>query len=255
MLAARIVQVLTGLAIIIAMAAGLFAITSISVGPLDPEPAPNVSTNKKTIAEILPRSQEHNFVPPIPGTYQLASIKPAADGSVIGIDGKSVSLMQRMKGKITVLSFIYTLCSDAKGCPLAMATLFETHDASKFFPEIAENARFISLSFDPLRDTPEAMESYAYPVLADPQANTKIPWEFLTTKSVDQLKPILKAYGQVINPSVDGETIAHLLRLYLIDKKGVVRNIYGLGFLDPRLLFADIKTLLMEEKSADGSPS
>ncbi len=209
----------------------------------------------KTIAHLFPRTQEHDFECPIPGTYKLPPIKQAGDGDVLDIHGNPLKLAELMKGKITILSFIYALCSDTRGCPLAMATLFDAHDASEHIPKIAKNTRFITLSFDPQRDTPEAMGSYGYPVLADPERDEKIPWDFLTTSSLEKLQPILKAYGQVVDPSADGETISHLLRLYLIDRQGRIRNIYGLGFLDPRLLFSDIETLLMEESARGRSNS
>jgi protein SCO1/2 len=207
------------------------------------------------IARLFPRSEDHDFAAPQPGTYKLPVIKPAGDGEIIGIDGEATTLAQQMKGRITILSFIYTMCSDEKGCPLATARLFDAHDVSKQLPEIARNARFITLSFDPARDTPAAIKSYASAVIADPEYEKKAPWSFFTTRSAEQLKPILSAFGQVIHPSNDGETISHLLRLYLIDRKGDIRNIYGLGFLDPRLMLADIETLLMEEKASDGDAS
>lgn len=204
--------------------------------------------SSQIITQLVPRTKTLNFEPPKVGTYKLPIIKPAGDGEIIGIDGKVSHLAQHMKGRIIILSFIHTHCRDEKGCPLARATLFDAHNASKHMPHIAKNAKFISLSFDPVRDTPDIIKSYANPVLGDPEAKQKVPWSFFTTKSEVQLKPILTAYGQVIGPSFDPEVISHVLRLYLIDRKGRVRNIYGLDSLDPRLMFADIEALLMEEK-------
>ena len=76
-----------------------------------------------------------------------------------------------------------------------------------------------------------------------------------------ELRPILQGYGQTIDRVDDRKTgltsngtgvIYHLLRVYLIDQRGRVRNIYGLGYLDPRLLIADILTLLIEEDTEMG---
>ena len=39
----------------------------------------------------------------------------------------------------------------------------------------------------------------------------------------------------------------HTLRVFLIDREGRIRNIYSSGTLDPRLVVADVKTLLLEE--------
>jgi len=109
------------------------------------------------------------------------------------------------------------------------------------------------LSFDPRRDTPETMRDYGQSVLEDEDRAAKMEWAFLTTASGAELSPILDAYGQAIGIAGDPETIKHVLRVYLIDRRGRVRNVYGLGFLDPRLLLADVETLLMEEARNKGS--
>jgi len=35
--------------------------------------------------------------------------------------------------------------------------------------------------------------------------------------------------------------------VFLVDRKGNIRNIYGLDLIDPRLLMTDIETLLLED--------
>lgn len=189
-----------------------------------------------------------DFQPPEPGTYKLPPVKRTSDGEVISHDGKAARLQPLLKGRISIVSFIYTSCDDVKGCPLATAKLFDLHDYSLRDPEIARNAQLVSLSFDPERDTPKVMESYGYAAIADEDAARKMRWSFLTTASKSKIQPILDDFGQVIDKRGTGSAISHLLRVYLIDREGRIRNIYGLGFLDQRLLIADIKTLLLEEK-------
>ena len=103
------------------------------------------------------------------------------------------------------------------------------------------------LELRPQRDTPEALASYAHAAIADPDGKRKVPWSFLTTRSKADLKPILEHYGQPVAPRHGSDQLNHLLRLYLIDRKGQIRNIYGLGMLDPRFLLADIESLLLED--------
>ncbi len=50
------------------------------------------------------------------------------------------------------------------------------------------------------------------------------------------------------DPAAAGPT--HLLRVYLIDRQLRIRNIYGLDFLGPRLLLADVRTLVLEDREA-----
>ena len=39
------------------------------------------------------------------------------------------------------------------------------------------------------------------------------------------------------------------MRVYLIDREGRIRNIYSSGTLDLRLVLADVKTLMLEQKT------
>jgi protein SCO1 len=196
------------------------------------------------------RTDEFDFDPPPAGSYVLPKIRPAADGQVLDVRGDTKSLKALLDGKITLLSFIYTRCTDAQGCPLATAVLHEISDASEVDRLLSENLRMISLSFDPEHDTPEVMAGYRGDMAS--HKSERAEWIDLTTGSNDDLGPILKAYDQVVRRRKDSagtpsDTFGHQLRAYLIDRNGLIRNIYGLGFLDPRLLATDVYTLLLEE--------
>jgi protein SCO1 len=49
------------------------------------------------------------------------------------------------------------------------------------------------------------------------------------------------------NPSDPQGPLFYILRVFLIDRAGRIRNIYSSGTLDPRLVLADVKTLLLEK--------
>ena len=204
--------------------------------------------------QLRARSARFDFDAPRPGSYRLPVVKPAADGAVLDSVGAHRRLREVLAGKIAVLSFIFTRCSDANGCPLATAVLHQLHAATAGDAELGRHLKLITLSFDPGHDTPGTMAGYAR-VAATRERRSA--WEFLTTPSERELAPILAGYGQLVQrpagPPVPGTTAAsptHLLRVYLIDRQQRIRNIYGLDFLDPRLLMADIRTLLLEERQA-----
>ena len=205
------------------------------------------------LSVLFPRTEEFDFEAPEPGTYKLPTIKQAGDGTVLDIAGQATTLRQEFAGKITLLSFIYTRCSDTHGCPLATALLFDIFDVSQRSPRLAQNTKLITVSFDPARDDPQAMRDYGAPALNDQDRAKKMPWSFLTTATRDDLQPILESYGQAVSIATDSDTLKHVLRMYLIDRQGRVRNVYGLGFMDPRLLLADVETLLIEEAQKGGS--
>jgi len=195
------------------------------------------------------RSADHDYDVPQPGTYTLPVIKPAADGALLDSAGKPVRLAELTRGRITVMSFIYTRCAAAKACPMATGVLMQLHRESAEDAALAKKLRLVSMSFDPANDTPERMAAYSQLASARP---TAAPWRFVTARSQVELQPILDAYGQAVDKKQNAADptgpLNHTLRVFLVDAAGNIRNIYSSGTLDPRLLLADIRTLMMEEK-------
>lgn len=204
--------------------------------------------------ENLPRNNEHDYDAPAPGTYQLPVIKVAGDAVLLDAEGKSLNLHELTRGRITVLSFIYTRCASAKACPMATGVLMDLHELSADNRQLAGNLRLVSLSFDPAHDTPERMRAYS--TLASERLNAA-PWHFVTARSETELQPVLAAYGQAVdkkaNPADPTGPLNHTLRVYLIDREGRIRNIYSSGTLDLRLILADVRTLLLETPHNSGS--
>jgi protein SCO1 len=192
-----------------------------------------------------------DFTPPKPGTYQLQHIMPVPEGTVLDVDGTAKPLQHFTRDKITLLSFIYTSCADPEGCPMAYQTFddLKKHIAAK--SEFTDKIRFVSLSFDPLRDTPEMMQHYGGSHVRDKQG---VQWFFLTTPSPAALEPLVEGFGQDVQVVVNAETgrtsqeLSHVLKVFLIDEKGDVREIYTTSFLLPQVVMNDIETLLMEQQ-------
>lgn len=187
------------------------------------------------------------FPAPEPGRYALPPLGVAADGSVVDSNGETRRLHEFYGDKIVVLSFIYTSCPDINGCPLAAFVLGQAQRRIMENPALRERARMISLSFDPQIDTPEVMARYGRSFRQE-----GFDWQFLTTRSVAALDPILAGYDQSVLRDYDEQgrylgTISHILRVFLIDKDGQIRNIYSPSFLHADILAADIETLLMDQ--------
>src|SRR5688572_18633349 len=102
-----------------------------------------------------------DFVPPEPGTYRLHRIMQAPDGQVLTMDGNPAPLSQFTRERITLLGFIYTTCIDPEGCPLAYRVFDALKERIHATPALARKVRFVTLSFDPARDTPAVMARYA----------------------------------------------------------------------------------------------
>jgi len=196
----------------------------------------------------LPRDSDYDYEAPEPGSYMLPAIKTAADGALIDSSGKAISLRELTHGRITVLGFIYTRCSAPKGCPYATNVFDQLHSVSAKDKALTQNMRLVSVSFDPEHDTPHHLAEYLEWVR---ETKSGCEWRFVTTKSHAELEPILTAYNQAVdkrpNPADPQGPLYHTLRVFLIDRAGRIRNIYSSGTLDPRLVLADVKTLLLEE--------
>lgn len=189
------------------------------------------------------------YAPPTPGTYALPPIRPAADGAIIDDTGTPRRLHALFDQRITVLSFIYTHCDDANGCPLASFVISQAAADIARVPALAAKVRFVSLSFDPQRDTPALLGRYARPF-----RKPGVDWVFGTTADEAALTVLLAAYGQDIERDASGGTFSHVLRVYLIDSDARIRNEYTTSFLHSSMLAADIRTLAMAASPAAEVP-
>lgn len=185
------------------------------------------------------------FVPPAPGTYALPVVKRVPDVVLHDTAGRAVSTRALTAGKVAVVSFIYTACTDRLGCPLASRALREVQ-ARLRAEGLARQAVLLSISVDPARDTPAQLGRYAQAYGADPAL-----WRFATAPSPRALQRVLDGYGQDRAPIHDEHgrftgRYRHVLKVFLVDRDAQVRNIYSAGFLVPEVVLNDVKTLLGE---------
>jgi YD repeat-containing protein len=197
-----------------------------------------------------PRPPAMDFVPPAAGSYVLQRIQQAPDGLLLDPDGQTRRLVSYTTGKITLLTFFYTYCVDPWGCPFAYQTLTGLRARVLAEPGLAERVRFVNISFDPSHDTPEAIGRYAALLQTEP----RLEWRFLTARNVDELLPVLDAFGQDVAVVYDADgkptrTINHMLKMFLIDPSGSVREIYSLAYLQQPMMLNDIKTLALEGRA------
>lgn len=196
-----------------------------------------------------PKASELGFAPPAPGSYVLQHILRAPGGTVVDVRNQRRQLSRFTNGSITLLSLIYTSCHDGSGCPLASHLIQKLRERADKDEKLRARLRFVTLSFDPENDTPEAMRAYAEGFLSD---GAGPPWHFLTTRSRRDLVPVLQGFGQDVWTVADGSgeragTLPHLLKAFLIDRHGWIREIYTTSFFQPQMVLNDMTTLLLEE--------
>ncbi len=192
---------------------------------------------------LAPGYSALTFPAPAAGSYSLPAIGKAADGVLLDSAGKPATLHTLYDDKIVVLSFVYTACTDVNGCPLASFVLAQVQRRLSSDEDLKAKVRLVTVSFDPVNDSPEVMAEYA-----ENFRRGDIDWRFLTVESDQSLAPILDDYDQSVIRDRDAGgqpvgTTSHILRVYLIDQQKNIRNIYSPSFLHPDILLADIRTV------------
>ncbi len=193
--------------------------------------------------EFIKGAFSPSFVPPPPGSYELPIVAKVGAFVLRDAAGHRVSTDSVMSGKVAVVSFIYTACSDRLGCPLASTALRDLQ-ARLRDEGLGREVVLLTISFDAERDTPAQLTKYAKAFDADPAL-----WRFMTTPSERVLDDLLRSYGQDRAPVYDERgrftgRYRHVLKVFLVDRAGRIRNVYSTGFLVPQVVVNDIKTVL-----------
>jgi protein SCO1 len=168
---------------------------------------------------------------------RLAIIRPAPDFTLTDSDGKQVTLAQ-FRGKVVFVSFVFTTCSGS--CPATTARLAKVQEALARRADLRDRVQLVSITLDPERDTPARLRDYMHLYEVDP-AN----WRFLTGPKGDVTKTIA-AWGMWARSAANGQ-LDHPSRVFLVDPRGRVREIYNLDFLRTAWAVEDVQLLLTEK--------
>src|SRR5262249_54236174 len=179
---------------------------------------------------------------PEPVASRLAVIRTVPDFTLMTQAEESLR-WEELRGKVVLVSFIFTTCSGS--CPAT------THRMSQVAQALADKGlrkddrvRLLSITLDPARDTPDALRKYMKAHDAAPAC-----WTFLTGRR-EQVEKVHAAWGMWAKPAANGQ-LDHPSRVFLVDGRGRVREIYNLDFFKPAWVLEDIQLLL---KEAAGGP-
>ncbi len=188
---------------------------------------------------VAPPAPPGRFEPPAPGSYALPVIDRVADHTLLGVNGPE-PLLGLAHGELALVSFVYLSCGDA--CPLATAMLARLDGEIAQAPDLRGRVVLDTVSFDPARDTPARMRELRERMAPHGR------WRFLTAANAAALRPVLADFGQdavwIPGEADAGDALRHVLKVFVVDARGGVRRIYSTGFLDTRLVLADLRTLL-----------
>jgi protein SCO1 len=157
--------------------------------------------------------------------------------------GASVRLSD-YRERVVLLAFVFTTCRGV--CPLISRQMVALQNGLKQEGLFGSKANLVSVTVDPETDTAPVLAQYAEQYGADPAG-----WRFLR-ETPEKTKPVLKAYDEWTKLLPKGE-IDHPARVYLIDQKGNIREIYSLAFFNEKQALIDMKALLAEPDKRAGA--
>jgi len=168
------------------------------------------------------------------GRPRLPVIGPAPGFALVDQTGRVLALAD-LRGKVFAITFVFTTCSDS--CPVVTAKMAEIQRllGADFGPRV----RFVSISVDPLTDTPERLRLYAAKFGAD------VPgWSFVTGTPA-QIDDVVRRFGAYARRADNG-AVDHLTLTSLVDAQGRLRVQYlGYRFQVGEML-SDLQALLGE---------
>ena len=169
--------------------------------------------------------------------------------SLLNQDSIAVEFPKIIKGKIGVVSYIYTYCYDI--CPLTTENMRLIQE--KVVKEKIPNVELLSISFDYKVDKPSVLKKYAK-VRGLKLSN----WQILTGKK-ETIEPLMEKVGITAfvadsTAFTNGSKVyfyVHTDRIQLFDQKGVLRKNYLGSEIKIDEIMDDIKTLDEEFKVAE----
>jgi protein SCO1 len=179
--------------------------------------------------------------PPASAGFEL--LKPgetAPDGKFVDQDGRKRDFAS-FAGEPTIVTFIYTKCPMPTFCPLMDRNFAAVQKQLQTDPSLAAlkgKVHLVSITFDPLTDTPAVLKKHAETLGADRHV-----WTFLTGDR-DDIDRFASRFGvQVERAENDPRNITHNLRTAIIGADGKLVKVYTGNDWSPDQILADLKSL------------
>lgn len=147
--------------------------------------------------------------------YGSSKYPQGADFSLTSMNGETVSL-KSTNGDVRLLYFFFSYCPDV--CPPTTYLLSQVQDELKKDGLFGSKVKFLSVTIDPTRDTPERLKEFSGQFEADESG-----WEFLRGEDEQATFDLAKQYQIFASKDADGN-FGHSNLFVLLDKKGKIRD-------------------------------
>jgi protein SCO1/2 len=158
--------------------------------------------------------------------------QPVPDFIFTNQDGHHVHLAQ-YKGKVVLLTFIYTRCPMPDFCPRITNNFVRIEKSLKQDSAVYARTHLLSITFDPEFDTPAVLRHYALSTTSIPAADLFSHWEFLTPRpsDLDALAKffalsVWREHGGKGNGEAAAGQITHSLSTAIVDGNGKLYRWY-----------------------------
>ena len=193
-------------------------------------------TDVKKVGEApLPKPPADVPSPSASSGFEL--LKPGEavpDTTFVDQDGKKRTF-QGFKGTPLLVTFIYTTCPMPAFCPLMDKHFSAIQKRLKEDAGLKGRVHLVSVSFDPVTDTPAVLKRHAMKLDADPRT-----WTFLTGDR-DEIDKFASRFGvSVARSQTDQRDITHNLRTAIVDADGKLVKVYTGNEWTPEQALTDL---------------
>jgi len=163
--------------------------------------------------DYVPKVQYHV---PVPGDA-------VPDFALLNQSDKTIRLGQ-FKGKVLVMTFVYTRCPLADYCPRMSRNFAEIDKDLSGDKKLYAQTHLLSVSFDPTYDTPKVLKSYGEAYTGRYTQETFSHWDFAAPQAAEMQK-MEEFFDLGVTPGDNG-TLQHSLSTLVISKDGKVTAFY-----------------------------
>ena len=127
-------------------------------------------------------------------------------------DGREIELKD-LQGRPTILAMVYFSCKYV--CPVIISSIQNLE--SKLNKKIQKQTQVVLVSFDPEKDTPDAMAAYAEKAKLDTKR-----WILMTNKKEDKIRELAASLNFKYEKKGEGD-YTHSFMIFVLDKDGVIK--------------------------------
>jgi protein SCO1 len=146
------------------------------------------------------------------------------DFHLLNQNGHTIHLDQ-FKGKALLITFIYTRCPLADYCPRMSRNFADIDKALAADPDVYAKTHLLSISFDPIYDTPKVLRSYGGAYTGQYTNEKFTHWDFAAPAAKD-LPALTQFFNVGVTPGDSPASLTHSLSTILIGKDGKIAAWY-----------------------------